>query len=53
MVISVVMKVENSIDFRVTSDSKVIYVLYTFRNSLPRVFLHLDVVELPETITVR
>lgn len=49
VVITVVVKVENPIDFGVATDSEILDVLYTLRNCLSRVFLHLDVVELPET----
>lgn len=49
VVITVVVKVENPIDFGVATDSEILDVLNTFRNCLSRVFLHLDVVELPET----
>lgn len=49
VVITVVVKVENSIDFGVASDSEVFGVLHALRNRLSRVFLHLNVVELPET----
>lgn len=49
VVITVVVKVENSVDFRVATDSEILGVLHALRNCLSRVFLHLDVVELPET----
>lgn len=49
VVITVVVKVENSVDFRVAPNSEVFGVLHALRNRLSRVFLHLDVVELPET----
>lgn len=49
VVITVVVKVENPIDFGVATDSKIFGVLHALRNCLSRVFLHLDVVELPET----
>lgn len=48
VVITVVMKIENPVDFGVASDSEIFGVLYALRDRLPRVFLHLDVVELPE-----
>lgn len=48
VVITVVVKIENPVDFRVASNSEVFDALYTLRNRLSRVFLHLDVVELPE-----
>lgn len=50
VVITVVVKVENPIDFGVATDSEILDVLHALRNRLSRVFLHLDVVELPETI---
>lgn len=49
VVITVVVKVENPVDFGVAPDSEVFGVLNALRNRLSRVFLHLDVVELPET----
>lgn len=48
VVITVVVKIENPVDFWVAPNSEVFDVLYTLRNCLSRVFLHLDVVELPE-----
>lgn len=48
VVITVVVKVENPIDFGVATDSEILGVLYALRNCLSRIFLHLDVVELPE-----
>lgn len=49
VVITIVVKVENPVDFGVATDSEILDVLHAFRNCLSRVFLHLDVVELPET----
>jgi hypothetical protein len=49
VVITVVVKVENPVDFGVAADSEILGVLHALRDCLPRVFLHLDVVELPET----
>lgn len=49
VVITVVVKVENPIDFGVATDSEILDALHTLRNCLSRVFLHLDIVELPET----
>lgn len=49
VVITVVVKVENPVDFGVATDSEIFDVLHALRNCLPRVFLHLDVVELSET----
>lgn len=49
VVITVVVKVENSVDFGVATDSEILGVLHALRNRLSRIFLHLDVVELPET----
>lgn len=50
VVVAVVVKIENSVDFGVTSDPKVIGVFNTFRYCLSRVFFHLDIVELSENI---
>jgi len=47
MIISVVMKVENTIKFVIDSDVKFISVFNSLGESLPRVLFHLDVVELP------
>lgn len=49
VVITVVVKVENPIDFGVATDSEILDVFHALRNCLSRVFLHLDVVELSET----
>lgn len=49
VVITVVVKVENSVDFGVAADPEIFGVLYALRNCLSRVFLHLDVVELSAT----
>lgn len=49
VVITVVVKVENPVDFRVAPNSEVFDAFHALRNRLSRVFLHLDVVELPET----
>lgn len=49
VVITIVVKVENPVDFGVATDSEILDALHAFRNCLSRVFLHLDVVELPET----
>ena len=49
VVITVVVKVENPVDFGVATDSEIFGVLHALRNCLSRVFLHLDIVELPET----
>lgn len=49
VVITVVVKVENPVDFGVATDSEIFSVLHALRNCLSRVFLHLDIVELPET----
>lgn len=49
VVITVVVKVEDSVDFRVAPNSEVFGVFHALRNRLSRIFLHLDVVELPET----
>lgn len=48
VVITVVVKVENPVDFGVATDSKILDVLHALRYCLSRVFLHLDVIELPE-----
>lgn len=50
VVVAVVVKIENSVNFGITSDPKVISVFYTFRYCLSRVFFHLDIVELSENI---
>lgn len=47
VVITVVMKVKNPVDFGVAPNSKVFDVFDALRNRLSCVFLHLDVVELP------
>lgn len=49
VVITVVVKVENSIDFGIATDSEILGVFHALRNCLSRVFLHLDIVELSET----
>lgn len=47
MIISVVMKVENSVKLGVSSHVEVLGRLQTFADCLTSVFLHLDVVEFP------
>ena len=47
VVVPVVMKIENSVDLRVSAHVKIFRVLDAFADSLPRVLFHLDVVELP------
>lgn len=46
MVIPVVMQVEHPVQLRVAGDVQVLGRLQTLADGLPRVFLHLDVVEL-------
>ena len=49
MVIPVVVKVENSVEFAVNRDSKVLRVLHPLAQRLSGVLLHLDVVKFPAT----
>ena len=47
MVVPVVVEVENPVELAVTGHTDLIRVLHAFTQGLPRVLLHLDVVELP------
>ena len=47
VVVSVVVKVENSVELALHRDMKIIGVLDSLAECLPGVFFHLDVVELP------
>jgi hypothetical protein len=49
VVVPVVMKVQYSVYLRVTAYMKIVCVLHALADGLPRVLLHLDVVELPAT----
>lgn len=50
MIISVIMQIEHSIQLGVASHVEIVRRLQTFADGLPRVLLHLDVVEFSVTI---
>ena len=49
VVVAVVVQVEHSVDLAVPEDSEVVLLFDSLAHGLPRVLLHLDVVELPVT----
>ena len=51
VVVSVVMKVKNSVELAVYRHTNVLGILDSLTKSLSRVLFHLDVVKLPEKLT--
>lgn len=51
VVVSVVMKVKNSVEFAVDGHANVLGILDPLTESLSRILFHLDVVKLPEKLT--
>ena len=51
MVVSVVMKVKNSVELTVDGHADVLGILDSLTESLSRILFHLDVIKLPEKLT--
>lgn len=50
VVVSVVVEIEHPVDLGVATDLEILDVFHALRDSLSRVFLHLNIVELPAII---